>query len=152
MKALALAAALAATPLAAPATERRGGPDWHSARLTSYQSYPAPDSEDCIADNGCTWAGPFYGLPDTYPEDWVARHNIVAVHLKDWDWLGMKVLKLRQGGREIEAQVLDACADSDCDGCCTANLGGDGYLIDIEAHTMARFGSGAGLVEFQVCA
>ena len=27
----------------------------------------------------------------------------------------------------------------------------DGFLIDIEKHTMARFGSGNGTVEFQVC-
>jgi hypothetical protein len=63
----------------------------------------------------------------------------------------MKVLRLRQGALEITAQAIDLCADADCDGCCSVNLGGDGYLIDIEHHTMARFGSGDGLVEFQVC-
>ena len=73
------------------------------------------------------------------------------MHLKDWAWLGMKTLLLRQGTREVTVRAIDACSDADCDGCCTANLGGDGYLIDIEKYTMGRFGSGDGLVEFQVC-
>jgi hypothetical protein len=125
--------------------------DWHSARLTNYTSYPDPGSEECLEYNGCTWAGQFYGLPDTQTEDWVASHNIVAVHEKDWDWLGMQPLRLRQGRREIIVQVIDLCSDADCEGCCTENLGGDGYLIDIEAATMKRFRSGDGIVEFQVC-
>jgi hypothetical protein len=125
--------------------------EWHKAALTNYESYPASDSEECVAYNGCTWAGQFYGIDGKQSEEWVAEHNIVAVHLKDWDWLGMKVLRLRQGGRKIEVRAIDACSDADCDGCCTKNLGGDGYLIDIEKSTMRRFGSGEGVVEFQVC-
>ena len=54
-------------------------------------------------------------------------------------------------GPEIFVKVLDLCSDSDCNGCCTNNLGGDGYLIDIEKYTMQRFGSGSGEVNFQVC-
>lgn len=126
-------------------------PDWLSANLTNYASYPEPNGEECIDYNGCAWVGQFYGLPDIYDEEWVARHNIIAVHLKDWGLLGMKILHLRQGEKEIYAQAVDACADEDCNGCCTANLGGDGYLIDIEKYTMARFGAGEGLIEFQIC-
>ncbi|SDE81677.1 hypothetical protein SAMN04488117_101334 [Celeribacter baekdonensis] len=126
-------------------------PEWHRANLTNYTSYPAPDSEECLAYNGCTWAGQFYGLEDTQTEAWVAAHNIVAVHEKDWGWLGMKTLHLRQDGREITTQAIDICSDADCDGCCTKNLGGDGFLVDIEINTMERFGTGAGIVDFQVC-
>jgi hypothetical protein len=146
-------AALMCLCLAHPAYagSRSCGPEWHSARLTNYESYPEPGSAECIENNGCTWAGQFYGGSGTYSEVWVAKHNIVAVHLKDWAWLGMKTLRLRQGTREIIVRAIDACSDADCDGCCTANLGGDGHLIDIEKYTMARFGSGDGLVEFQVC-
>jgi hypothetical protein len=126
-------------------------PEWHRANLTNYTSYPAPDSEECLAYNGCTWAGQFYGLEDAQTEAWVAAHNIVAVHEKDWGWLGMKTLRLRQGGHEITVQAIDICSDADCDGCCTKNLGGDGYLVDIEVNTMARFGPGEGVVDFQVC-
>ena len=129
---------------------------WYQANLTWYESYPDPDSEECIEYNGCTWAGQFYGLEGTQTEEWVAAHNIVSVHQKDWDWLGMQNIKLRQGDHEIIATVYDLCSDSDCDGCCTQNLGpvnsdGNRYLIDIEAYTRERFGSGEGIVEFQMC-
>ncbi len=144
---LALGLALGVLPQAAPADCGA----WHRARLTSYQSYPAQGSEECVAYNGCAWAGQFYGLPAVHTEDWVAAHDIVAVHLKDWDWLGLKTLELRQEGRSITAQVLDACSDEDCEGCCTANLGGDGYLIDMESYTARRFGASDGIVEFRVC-
>lgn len=127
-------------------------PQWHSARLTNYTSYPEPGSEECLVYNGCTWAGQFYGLPDRQmPESWVSSHNIVAVHMKDWAWLQNKTLRLRQGHREVFVRVYDVCADEDCDGCCTKNLDGKDHLIDIEKFTMARFGSGEGDVQFQVC-
>lgn len=129
---------------------------WYRANLTWYESYPDPNSEECVTYNGCTWAGQFYGLDDKQTEEWVAAHNIAAVHQKDWDWLGLKTIKLRQGDNEITATVYDLCSDSDCDGCCTQNLGpvnsdGNRYLIDIESYTMARFGSDEGVVEFQIC-
>jgi hypothetical protein len=127
------------------------GSAWYRANLTHYESYPDPGSEECVVFNGCTWAGQFYGLPDKKPESWVQANNIVAVHMKDWQWLGLKTVNLRQGNKRITAKVYDACSDSDCDGCCTANLGGDGYLVDIEKYTMQRFGSGEGTVEFQMC-
>lgn len=104
-----------------------------------------------MAYNGCTWTGQFYGIEGKQSEDWVARHNIVAVHEKDWQRLGMRVLRLKMGGKEIYARVLDLCADADCDGCCTDNLGGDGYLIDMEIHTARRFGRTDGTVAFQIC-
>lgn len=132
-------------------SDDNNGCQWYSANLTHYESYPDPGSEECLEYNGCQWSGQFYGLEGTQPESWVAANNIIAVHQKDWQWLGLKTIKLRQGDREITATVYDLCSDSDCNGCCTANLGGDGYLIDIEKYTMERFGSGEGIVEFQVC-
>lgn len=127
------------------------GSAWYRANLTNYESYPAPGSEECLEFNGCTWAGWFYGLPDKKPESWVMANNIAAIHLKDWNWLGLKTLNLRQGSKRITVKVYDGCSDSDCNGCCTQNLGGDGYLIDLEKYTKNRFGSGSGIVEFQVC-
>ena len=125
--------------------------EWQSAALTNYESYPDPGSAECTKYNGCKWAGQFYGVQGKKTEDWVARRNIAAVHQKHWHQFAGKNLRLKQGGREIVVQVLDLCSDTDCAGCCTNNLGGDGYLIDIEKHTMQRFGSGSGMVEFQVC-
>ncbi|MGG7644491.1 hypothetical protein ACQ5SP_06730 [Rhodovulum sp. YNF3179] len=125
--------------------------EWQSAALTNYESYPDPGSVECVQYNGCKWAGQFYGVRGKKSQDWVARRNIAAVHQKHWRKFGGKSLRLRQGSREIVVEVLDLCSDSDCNGCCSNNLGGDGYLIDIEKHTMQRFGSGSGVVQFQVC-
>ena len=124
---------------------------WYRARLTTYTSYPDPGSEECLAYNGCTWAGQFYGVEGKKTQQWVAQHNIVSVHKKDWPWLGLKVINIRQGSKEITAGVYDLCDDRDCEGCCTQNLGGDGYLIDMEKYTTQRFGASDGLVEFQLC-
>lgn len=125
--------------------------EWRRASLTNYESYPDPGSEECVKYNGCKWSGQFYGVNGKKSEQWVASKNIAAVHEKDWRKYGGKSLRLRQGKREIVVEVLDLCSDSDCNGCCTRNLGGDGHLIDIEKFTQERFGSGAGVVEFQVC-
>lgn len=127
------------------------GAAWYRANLTNYESYPAPGSDECVIYNGCMWSGYFYGISGKQPESWVMVNNIAAVHLKDWSWLGLKTLNLRQGSKRITVKAYDACSDADCDGCCTANLAGDGYLIDLEKYTMQRFGSGSGIVEFQVC-
>lgn len=127
------------------------GSAWYRANLTHYESYPAPGSDECIIYNGCLWSGYFYGISGKQPESWVMANNIAAVHLKDWSWLGLKTLNLRQGSKRITVKVYDGCSDSDCNGCCSANLAGDGYLIDLEKYTMQRFGSGSGIVEFQVC-
>lgn len=125
--------------------------EWRRAALTNYESYPDPGSDECVKYNGCKWAGQFYGVTGKKSEKWVASKNIAAVHEKDWKRFGGKSLRLRQGKREIVVEVLDLCSDSDCNGCCTNNLGGDGHLIDIEKFTKDRFGAGSGVVEFQVC-
>jgi hypothetical protein len=127
------------------------GTPWRSANLTNYESYPDPGSEECVKYNGCKWAGQFHGVDGVKSRSWVASHNIIAVHEKDWKRYGLKTLNLRQGSKRIKATVYDLCGDKGCAGCCTRNLGGDGHLIDIEKHTMKRFGSGSGIVEFQVC-
>jgi hypothetical protein len=81
----------------------------------------------------------------------VQAHNIAAVHERDANTYKLKNLRLRQGTRQIDVTVYDMCADSDCNGCCTANANqnGIGFLIDIEKYTMQRFGSGSGIVEWQ---
>lgn len=144
-----LLAVLSLAPAVAGAVTCDG--EWRRAALTNYESYPDPGSEECVKYNGCKWAGQFYGVNGKKSESWVASKNIAAVHEKDWRRFGGKSLLLRQGKREIVVQVLDLCSDSDCAGCCTDNLGGDGHLIDIEKFTKQRFGSGSGVVEFQVC-
>ncbi len=135
----------------APSQSHDCGTPWYKASLTHYNAYPKPGSKECTDYNGCRWAGWFYGLEDRKSRGWVKKHRIVAVHIKDWDWLGNRKLRIRQGNKEIIATAYDACADSDCDGCCTENLGDNDFLIDIEKHTMKKFGAGSGDVMFQVC-
>lgn len=124
---------------------------WYRAQLTTFHSYPEPDSEECLAFSGCEWAGKLYGMPGVVSQAWVKAHNIVAVHEKDWGWLGGKSLELRQNGHRIIAEVLDLCRDDDCDGCCTRNLGAEDHLIDMEHNTALRFGSAQGIIEFRLC-
>ncbi len=127
------------------------GTQWYKASLTNYISYPNKNSEECKKYNGCTWAGQFYGLDEKKSKKWVKQNNIVSVHMKDWDWLGLHKVRIRKGKKEIMATVYDACNDDDCDGCCTRNLGNNNFLIDMEKYTKKRFGSGSGTVEFQIC-
>lgn len=123
---------------------------WNQADLTWYESYPGPGSEECVEYNGCQWAGYFAALDDQQTEGWVATHNIIAVHEKDFNTYKLKTFRLRKDGFEIDAVVYDKCADSDCDGCCTLNSQGTGFLIDIESYTRARFQNfGSGVVEWR---
>ena len=122
---------------------------WNRAKLTWYESYPAPESEECIEYNGCTWAGWFAGLEEQQTEEWVREHNIIAVHEKDWDIYKLKTFRLRRNGYTVDAVVYDMCSDSDCDGCCTENAGDIGFLIDIESFTRDRFGYDSGVVDWQ---
>ncbi|WP_175545770.1 hypothetical protein [Sinomicrobium oceani] len=123
---------------------------WHQANLTNFESYPDPNSEECIVYNGCQWAGQFAFVSGVMPESWVQANNIIALHSKDAYQYKLKTLRIRQGDKQIDAVVYDFCADSDCDGCCTANANQNdiGFLIDIEKYTMQRFGSGSGIVEW----
>lgn len=126
---------------------------WYKASLTYYTSYPDPDDyEECVLYSGCEYQGLFYGLNDgAKSEEWVENNNIVAVHSKDWDWLGLKEIRIKQASKEIIATVYDICLDSDCNDCCTRNLGNNNFLIDMEKYTKERFGSSFGTVEFQIC-
>jgi hypothetical protein len=123
-------------------------PVWRTANLTTFTSYPDPGSEECIAYNGCTWAGQFAALSSKQPESWVKANNIAAVHGKDFAAYKLKTLRLRQGTKTIDVKVYDMCADSDCSGCCTANSKSTGFLIDVEKDTAQRFGTSSGIVEW----
>lgn len=130
------------------AGDQAGAAGWQQANLTWYESYPDPNSEECIEYSGCDWAGQFAALDEVQPESWVREHNIVAVHSKDFDTYRLKTLRLRSGAKEIDVTVYDMCSDSDCDGCCTENSEETGFLIDIEKYTMERFGVSSGIVDF----
>jgi hypothetical protein len=120
---------------------------WKTANKTHYTSYPDPDSEECIEYNGCTWAGLFAACGGKQSEEWVETHDIAAA-FPDFDTLGLHDLCLRSGVRTMVVTVYDTCADSDCDGCCTANLGTSEQLIDLEVHTNERWRLPDGAIEW----
>ena len=138
-------------PRATPTPTPTPGGTWRRANLTNFESYPDPNSEECIRYNGCTWAGQFAFVSGKQTEQWVRDHNIAAVHEKDANTYKLKTLRVRQGTLQIDAVVYDMCSDSDCSGCCTDNASANGlnFLIDLEKYTMQRFGSGEGIVDWQ---
>jgi len=55
---------------------------------------------------------------------------------------GNKRLRIKARNVTLEAEVLDNCGDSDCNGWCTRNAQPSGYLLDMESETVLRhFGS-----------
>ncbi|XP_037037416.1 uncharacterized protein LOC119075136 [Bradysia coprophila] len=122
---------------------------WNRADLTNFESYPDPNSDECINYNGCLWAGYFAFVSGKQSESWVKANNIIAIHSKDASKYKLKTLRLKQGNKQIDAKVYDMCSDSDCNGCCTKNSRNTGFLIDIEKYTKQRFGSGSGIVEWR---
>lgn len=123
--------------------------EWKNADLTNYESYPDPNSAECINYNGCLWSGYFAYVSGKQPESWVKANNIIAVHSKDGFKYKLKTFRLKQGNKQIDAKVYDMCSDSDCNGCCTKNSKNTGFLIDIEKYTKQRFGSGSGIVQWK---
>jgi hypothetical protein len=121
---------------------------WRRANLTNFTSYPEPGSDECENYSGCEWEGMFAFVDGKQTEAWVSQHDIVAVHSRDAAAYALKHLRLKQGNHQLDVTVYDECADSDCDGCCTANASETGFLIDIEKYTMQRFGSGDGIVDW----
>lgn len=120
---------------------------WKSANKTNYESYPAPGSAECIEYNGCTWEGQFAACSGKKPESWVKAHDIVAA-FPDFKTLALHDLCLRHGSKTMIVTVLDTCGDSDCDGCCTRNLGDAQQLLDLEKYTNERFGVPDGRIEW----
>jgi hypothetical protein len=120
---------------------------WHSARKTTYTSYPDPGSEECVKYNGCTWAGEFAACGSKRSEAWVKAHNIAAA-FPDFKTLRLHDLCLRKGPKTLMVTVLDTCADTDCDGCCTENRGSSEQLIDLESYTDQRWGVPDGSIEW----
>jgi len=120
---------------------------WRTANKTNYTSYPDPGSEECIEYNGCQWAGWFAGCGNQKSEAWVAAHNIAAA-FPDFDVLRLHDLCLRNESQMIVVTVFDTCGDSDCNGCCTQNLGNADQLIDLESYTNERWGVPDGQIEW----
>jgi len=120
---------------------------WKKANLTSYESYPDPNSEECIEFKGCEYEGELaYFNGHKKSESWIKGTNIIAVHEDDWSQYRGKIIRVRLGSLQIDTRVYDMCSDADCNNCCTNNSKDTGFLIDMEKYTSARFGADDKLV------
>jgi hypothetical protein len=122
--------------------------DWNRANLTWYESYPDPNSEECIEFNGCYWSGQLAYFDSAQSKTWISNSSIIAVHSDFWSEYRGHILRIRQGGHQIDAMVYDLCSDDDCDGCCTRNMYQTGFLIDMEIHTFNDFNADEGVVDW----
>jgi len=123
------------------------GLTWKTANKTNFTSYPDPGSEECIKYNGCAYEGLFAACDNQESKAWVQSHNIVSV-FPDLKTLKLHDLCLKAGSKSLVVTVLDECADSDCDGCCTQNRGSADELIDVESYTDQRFGVDDGPIQW----
>jgi len=150
-------------------TPSQHGPHgWKSALWTAYESWPrccvgnpnydpTANTDECTKFNGCRWAGYFAyqgctgenstGTPGQCTLDFVRNHNLVSffsISGEHQQYRG-KTIRIEAKGKSIEALVVDTCADSDCPwpppGCCSTNAGksADGFLIDMERHTVLKY-------------
>ena len=118
------------------------GLNWKTGNMTVYQSYPPPNSPECIQYGGCNHLGMFNNCPGTEPPAWVQSHNVVSFfdrqHLTPTAVTPWRIC-LKYGNQSIVGVVLDTCSDSDCCGCCTQNQGAADALIDVELGLDSRF-------------
>jgi hypothetical protein len=114
--------------------------NWQDGNETVFESYPPPGSAECIQFSGCMYEGQFQACSKTVSKSWVQSHNIFSVfpsfNSLEYHWV---CLKDPGSGQTIAGLALDTCADSDCSGCCTQNLGNASLLIDVEINTDQQF-------------
>ena len=154
MTARVLAVLLACVALAAVLFDRKAlregfslkvPPGWRPTTLTTFESYPALNSQECIDFKGCEYKGQFQRTgTKRHTLNWVKDRNIASVHSADFSkFKGDKEwVRVKFRGRTLDARVMDACADKDTKSKkdCTDNKKKSGFLIDLEKYTAARLG------------
>lgn len=139
-------AAASGTEGGAAAECEQPGLVWRSGNKTTYESYPDPGSDECVLYNGCAYVGQFAACANTMPKAWVMEHDLAAVF--PLGELALHRICVRAAGHVRVVTVVDTCADSDCDGCCSENRGSADALVDLESFTDARFGVEDGPIEW----
>eukprot|EP00798_Chlamydomonas_sp_ICE-L_P023707 gene23707-9249_t len=130
---------------------------WSPAVGTIYDSWPKPGTVECVDYSGCHWAGQFStvtagpakgpcapgakmlnggtGVVECrWPEETVRSWSMASTYSRDPSLLQKKLEVMVEGSTKVvTVQVLDVCADSDCEGCCKSNTGDRKWkLIDLE--------------------
>jgi len=137
---------------------------WTPASWTWYKSYaaccpenpnydPNADNSECELYNACQWSGYFAYVDGKKPYSWVANTDIIAFFSSYGDnaAYGNKRLRMKINTTVVEAEVLDTCGDSDCNGCCTRNSQPSGYLLDMEENTVVRYFGYLNAAYGQIC-
>merc|ERR1712039_1158227 len=137
---------------------------WTAASWTWYKSYaeccpdnpnydPNADNSEGELYNACRWSGYFAYVNGQRPYEWVASTDIIAFFSSygDNQAYGNKRLRMKINTTVLEAEVLDTCGDSDCNGCCTRNSQPSGYLLDMEEHTVVRYFGYLNAAYGQIC-
>lgn len=128
-----------------------------TATLTYYISYapcceensnydPDADTTECDLYSACDYPGLFAALDDQKSYEWVASHNLVAFFdsadasntLFHANYARKNITLVKDDDIVFSAWIVDVCGDSDCGGCCTANAGANGYVVDLEYYTALR--------------
>jgi len=130
-----------------------------NAMLTYYESLPkccpgtanydaGADTTECNPNSGnaCQWYGQLAYVPGNHELSYFKSNNIVSLYStasgSAFPYNGTYITVSKPGYNSFVALVVDTCADSDCDGCCTQNTGTTGWLVDVEYWTaVANFGA-----------
>jgi hypothetical protein len=129
-----------------------------TASLTHYISYApcCPENEnydptwptaECELYSACRYAGLFWALDGVQSVEFVQSHSLVAFFDRsdasnsqfDANYANKNVTLVLGDTIVFQAEIVDACGDSDCGGCCSANSAETGYLVDLEYYTALRF-------------
>mmetsp|Transcript_6319 Transcript_6319/g.7853 ORF Transcript_6319/g.7853 Transcript_6319/m.7853 type:complete len:234 (+) Transcript_6319:35-736(+) len=122
--------------------------------VTTYESYAKccpsnpnydenADKSECDDYSACDYPGEFAAFDNPVSYEYVTTHNLVAFFDKNdpngdkfLENYGNKTIILTKNGITFNATIVDTCADSDCNGCCSKNAKPSGYLVDIEYNTV----------------
>lgn len=116
------------------------------------------ETSECKDYSGCKWMGLMTACGDEnkIPVDYLKTNYVVAFISKAQSKLKTRDQRIKfwqkhYGEQNIEitlsyknesltfnAIILDTCDDTDCDGCCSKNMGDEDALIDIEFESLNR--------------
>lgn len=101
---------------------------------------------ECDLYSACQYAGLFAALNGKQTVEYVQNHSLIAFFNKSdasnshyYERFANKNVTLVKDGITFEAEIVDACGDTDCNGCCSTNAGDNGFLVDLEYYTALRF-------------
>ena len=106
-------------------------------------NYP---TTECDLYSACDYPGLFAALNGKQSLQYVQNHSLIAFFNRSdasnshyHERHANKNITLVKDDQIFHAVIVDACGDTDCAGCCSANSADTGYLVDLEYYTALRF-------------